>query len=79
MTRLIFTVLFSGSMSALVSAWVTYINLGMPEDFMHRWGIAFINAWPASFTAAYLLSPPMMAISKHLTKKFIPQKEKSNA
>ncbi|MCW0470011.1 DUF2798 domain-containing protein [Vibrio chagasii] len=27
----------------MVSAWVTYINLGLPEDFISRWGFAFIN------------------------------------
>ncbi|NVD08765.1 DUF2798 domain-containing protein [Vibrio sp. JPW-9-11-11] len=79
MTKLIFTALFSCAMSIMVSAWVTYVNLGLPEDFISRWGIAFINAWPASCTAAYVLNKPIMILTQKLMGQFTPQKEQNNA
>ncbi|MEZ9523819.1 DUF2798 domain-containing protein [Enterovibrio norvegicus] len=79
MTKLLFTALFSCAMSSMVSAWVTYTNLGLPEDFINRWGFAFINAWPASFGAAYLLNKPIMVLTQKLMRQFTPQNEKNNA
>ena len=79
MTKLFFTALLSCAMASMVSAWVTYINLGLPEDFISRWGFAFINAWPASFTAAYLLNQPIMVLTQKLMRQFTPKKEKNNA
>ncbi|GEM77395.1 DUF2798 domain-containing protein [Vibrio sagamiensis] len=79
MTKLFFTALFSCAMSSMVSAWVTYINLGLTEDFISRWGFAFINAWPASFAAAYLLNKPIMVLTQKLMRQFTTQKEKNNA
>ncbi|MGX9415989.1 DUF2798 domain-containing protein [Vibrio sp. RC27] len=66
MTKLIFTVLFSCCLSFIVSAWVTYINIGLTHDFIDRWAFAFVNAWPAAFTAAYLLSSSVMKFTHFL-------------
>lgn len=45
----IFTLVFSFMMSFLLSAWVTYLNLGLSNTFVQSWLTAFINAWPAAF------------------------------
>lgn len=79
MTKLIFTTLFSGAMSLMVSAWVTYINLGLPEDFISRWEVAFMSAWPASFAAAYLFNRPIMALTQMLVSKLTTKEEENNA
>lgn len=67
MTKFIFTIMFSCCLSFIVSAWVTYINIGMINHFLDKWAFAFINAWPASFTASYLLSPHVMRFAVFLT------------
>ena len=66
MTKFVFTVLFSCCLSFIMSAWVTYINIGLTSDFITRWALAFMNAWPAAFTAAYLLSSLVMKFTVFL-------------
>jgi hypothetical protein len=35
----------------------TYINLGMPSDFLRRWMIAYAVAWPFATVAAFIAVP----------------------
>lgn len=63
MQRLIFTGLFSMCLSCLMSAWVTFINLGFSADFFFQWGIAYLNAWPAAFIASLLLNYPITKLT----------------
>ncbi|MEO9944861.1 MAG: DUF2798 domain-containing protein [Paraglaciecola sp.] len=69
MTRFIFTFLFSFCLSLLMSAWVTFINLGFVSDFLNYWMIAFINAWPAAFCAALILTKPVSNVTAYITTK----------
>lgn len=59
----IFTAAFSFLMSFLLSAWVTYVNLGLSDTFIASWMKAFANAWPAAFvvafTVAFTVAPPI--------------------
>lgn len=57
--HLTFTAAFSFLMSFLLSAWVTYLNLGLSDTFMQSWLTAFINAWPAAFVVAFSVAPPI--------------------
>ncbi|MEP2619591.1 MAG: DUF2798 domain-containing protein [Marinomonas sp.] len=75
MTKLVFTVLFSCCLSFIMSAWVTYINIGFTSDFINRWSVAFINAWPAAFMAAYLLSASVMTFTHFLINTFTKGKQ----
>lgn len=68
MNKLLFTALFSLCLSALVSGWVTYINLGAGPGFVKHWGLAYVNAWPMAFLAAYLLTAPVKALTNKLLK-----------
>ena len=70
MTKFIFTLLFSCCLFFIMSAWVTYINIGLTSDFIARWMQAFINAWPAAFSAAYLLSNSVMKLTHLLINHF---------
>ncbi|AXV67347.1 MULTISPECIES: DUF2798 domain-containing protein [Pseudoalteromonas] len=55
----IFTAAFSFLMSFLLSAWVTYVNLGLSDTFIASWMKAFANAWPAAFVVAFTVAPPI--------------------
>jgi hypothetical protein len=69
MQRFIFTLLFSFCLSLLMSGWVTFINLGITSDFLARWSVAFLNAWPAAFVIAYTLAPSVQKLSVVITKR----------
>ncbi|MCZ8101242.1 MAG: DUF2798 domain-containing protein [Burkholderiales bacterium] len=55
--KYIFPILMSGVMAFLMTALVTALNLGFPSDFMHRWAIAFVIAWPCAALAAFIAIP----------------------
>jgi hypothetical protein len=55
--RYIFPILMSGVMAFLMTALVTALNLGFPPDFMRRWAIAFVIAWPCAAVAAFIAIP----------------------
>jgi len=57
-----FTAAFSFLMSFLLSAWVTYVNLGLSDTFFLSWMKAFANAWPAAFVVAFMVAPPIRAL-----------------
>ncbi|MCD8520869.1 MAG: DUF2798 domain-containing protein [Saccharospirillaceae bacterium] len=69
MQRFIFTLIFSFCLSLLMSGWVTFINLGIGSNFLSHWSVAFLNAWPAAFTIAYILSPSVQKLSATLTRR----------
>lgn len=66
MKKFIYTALFSFSLSFIISAWVTYINIGLTANFLEKWQIAFLNAWPAAFVCAYLLAPIVAKATHYL-------------
>jgi hypothetical protein len=55
--RLIQTVLIAGIMAFLMTAVITFINLGLPADFLKKWMIAFVIAWPFATIAAFIAMP----------------------
>jgi hypothetical protein len=55
--RFIFPALLSGVMAFLMTAVITYLNLGLPPDFIARWLKAFVIAWPLAYCAALIASP----------------------
>ncbi|MEH6394486.1 DUF2798 domain-containing protein [Pseudoalteromonas sp.] len=67
--HLIFTAAFSFLMSFLLSAWVTYLNLGLSDTFIQSWLTAFINAWPAAFVVAFSVAPPIRLLVMRLFSK----------
>lgn len=67
--RLIFALLMSCLMSLLMTAWVTWLNLGSGPVFLPHWGRAFIAAWPAAFGIVVLLAPTVQRCSLYLAGK----------
>lgn len=57
LARLILAVLMSAVMVCMVTLIATYINLGLPPDFLMQWARAFITAWPVAATTAFLIMP----------------------
>lgn len=66
MQRFVFTLLFSFFLSFMMSGWVSFINLGFSEAFIGQWMIAFSNAWPAAFIAAFLLNKPVTKLTGYI-------------
>ena len=64
--RLVFGLLMSLVMSALMTGWVTWINLGMSPDFAANWGRAFLMAWPAAFLIAFAFGPVVQRMTQRL-------------
>lgn len=55
--RCTFAFLMSLVMTLLMSAWVTWLNIGLQADFLPRWRHAFFAAWPVAFCAVMLFAP----------------------
>jgi hypothetical protein len=55
--RYIFPVLMAGVMAFLMTALVTWLNLGLPPNFLALWMKAFAVAWPAASVAAFIAIP----------------------
>ena len=57
LARLILAVLMTAVMVFMVTLVVTYINLGLPPDFLMQWASAYIIAWPIAATTAFFIMP----------------------
>jgi cell division protein FtsW (lipid II flippase) len=55
--RFIRPVIVAAIMAFLMTAVITFINLGMPPDFLRRWMIAYAVAWPFATVAAFIAVP----------------------
>ncbi|UGQ47421.1 DUF2798 domain-containing protein [Massilia endophytica] len=64
--RLTFAGLMSLLMSGLMSAWVTWLNLGLSPAFPSRWLHAFVAAWPAAFLIVVLAAPKVQRLASRL-------------
>jgi hypothetical protein len=55
--RFIFPVVMAFFMALLMTAVVTFINLGLPRDFLLHWMRAFVVAWPLASLVAFAAVP----------------------
>ena len=60
-------VIMAGIMAFLMTGLVTWINIGLPSNFLSLWAKAFVIAWPAATAAAYIAIP----IAQRLTKRIL--------
>lgn len=67
--RIIYTLIFSFLLSSMMSAWVTFINLGWHDYFLDKWLVAFISSWPAAFTGSLILAKPVGFVADMIFKK----------
>lgn len=66
--RILFAGLMSLHLSSLVSAWVTWINLGFIEPFFSYWIHAFMAAWPVAAVIAFITGPEIHKLSVQISK-----------
>lgn len=55
--RFIFPILISALIVFVVSAVVTFTNIGLRVDFLPRWLKAFITGWPVAAVLAFFAVP----------------------
>ncbi|MGX9697536.1 DUF2798 domain-containing protein [Janthinobacterium lividum] len=67
--RCVFAFLMSLVMTLLMSAWVTWLNIGLQADFLPRWRHAFFAAWPVAFCAVMLFAPRVQIISRNIVAR----------
>ena len=64
--RLFNSFFMSMVLSFFMTAWITYINLGVVENCVGLWMKAWGLAWPAAFLIAFVSGPYVMKLSKKL-------------
>ena len=62
--------LVAAIMAFLMTAVITFINLGMPPDFLRRWMIAYAVAWPFATVAAFIAVPLADRATRLIIGKF---------
>jgi hypothetical protein len=65
---ILFGFILSGLNTAVVSAIVTYRNLGLNDEFVAHWLRAFVSAWPITFPTATLIAPWVRRFVEQLVK-----------
>lgn len=65
-TRFILAATMSSMMVLMVTLIVTYLNLGLPRDFLLQWAKAYIIAWPIAAVTGYLVMPMARRFTTHL-------------
>ncbi|MGK5055606.1 DUF2798 domain-containing protein [Janthinobacterium sp. LB2P49] len=67
--RCVFAFLMSLIMTLLMSAWVTWLNIGLQADFLPRWRHAFFAAWPVAFCAVMLFAPRVQLFTRSIVAR----------
>ena len=55
--RFIFPIVITAIIVVIVSAVVTFFNIGLRPDFMPRWLSAFLVGWPVAALTAFFALP----------------------
>jgi hypothetical protein len=61
--KFIFPIVITAIIVFLVSAVVTFFNIGMRADFVPRWLSAFVVGWPVAAVTAYFALPFARAVT----------------
>lgn len=59
-------IIMAGIMACLMTAFITWLNLGFSDRFLFLWGRAFVIAWPLASAAAFVATPIAPKIAKLL-------------
>jgi Protein of unknown function (DUF2798) len=66
--KVIFPVLITGLIVFVVSAVVTFTNIGLRADFVPRWFKAFFTGWPVAAVTAYLAIPTIRRLTEAIAR-----------
>lgn len=69
MHRITYAVCMSLVLSSLMTAWVTWINLGWSDEFYRQWGHAFMLGWPAAAIISLLSAPEIHRFTTYIVQK----------
>lgn len=61
-----FPLLMSIYMVTLMTALITWLNIGFGPEFLPAWGQAFVVAWPIAFVLILLGAPKLQALTAYL-------------
>jgi len=64
---LVFALLLTGCMTFVVSGVTTLINVGLPVDFLWRWGRAWLPTWAIAYPVMLVLRPVVQRATERIT------------
>jgi hypothetical protein len=64
--KFLFPVLMGGIITFFLTAIVTFVNVGIPHDFLHRWLKSWFVAWPLAAIIAFVFFPYMRRMTDWL-------------
>ncbi|BDX01366.1 MAG: DUF2798 domain-containing protein [Marinomonas sp.] len=67
--RIIFAMLMSFTLSLVMSAWITYVNIGVRSDFVSIWMHAWVLAWPAAGIISFIAGPFLHGLAHKIAAK----------
>lgn len=67
--RIINTAIMSFFLSGLMTVYITFINLGMVDNFIGHWLKAWLLAAPAAFVCVMILATPVTKLTKKIVKQ----------
>lgn len=62
-------VVMAGIMAFIMTAFITWLNLGWRPDFLRLWARAFVIAWPVASMAAFVASPIAPKITQAILRR----------
>ena len=63
---LTFPLLMSVYMVTLMTALITWVNIGFGAQYLRAWGEAFVVAWPIAFVLILAGAPRLQALTAYL-------------
>ncbi|MBY0113463.1 MAG: DUF2798 domain-containing protein [Phycisphaerales bacterium] len=66
--NIVFVLMLSGAMAAIMSLAMTIINTGVDGHLMARWLRNFVIAWMIAFPSALLLVPPIRRFADSMVR-----------
>ena len=65
--KIVFPIVMTFIIVFLVSAVVTFLNIGLRADYLSQWLGSFIIAWPIAAVVAFIAIP----LARHTTQKIV--------
>lgn len=62
-------VVMAGMMAFIMTAFITWLNLGWRPDFLSLWARAFVVAWPVASLAAFVASPLAPKVTQAIIRR----------
>ncbi|MGO2353837.1 MAG: DUF2798 domain-containing protein [Marinomonas foliarum] len=67
--RILFAILMSFTLSLVMSAWITFLNIGARADFIELWMHFWVLAWPAAGIISFIAGPFLHGLAHKLAAK----------